>query len=146
MRTFKVLTTTDIESHPTHVEDLNRISAFVSPDKIAPTHSRNEWRIILAENAIRIAVCIEDDRIVGMGTLIVVRIPSRIKAFIEDVAVDEAYRKRGIATSIENELKLMATNLGAPAAYLTSGRSEAQKLWEKLGYEIGGTKPYFKKL
>jgi GNAT superfamily N-acetyltransferase len=76
-----------------------------------------------------------DGAIVGMAQRVDVYQPRRIKSWIEDYVVDEAFRGQGIAT----RLLRMAIDEAPPAAEsvnLTSKlvREDAHKLYAKLGF------------
>jgi ribosomal protein S18 acetylase RimI-like enzyme len=79
----------------------------------------------------------DDRRIVGMLTLALFRLPSGVRAWIEDVVVDESARRLGAGrTLVEAALKL-ATDAGAPSVDLTSrpSRESARRLYETMGFE-----------
>ena len=59
----------------------------------------------------------------------------RSEIYIYDLAVDEAYRRRGIATALINELRGIARGIGAWVIYVQAdhGDDPAIKLYESLG-------------
>ncbi|WP_197904783.1 GNAT family N-acetyltransferase [Desulfosarcina alkanivorans] len=73
---------------------------------------------------------------VGSLTLTAVKIPTGIKAWIEDVVVSEKTRGRGVGRHLVKHAVGMAGNLGAQTVSLTSGPSRvaANKLYKKLGF------------
>ena len=77
-----------------------------------------------------------DGRIVGSLTLVLYRIPTGLKAWIEDVVVDEAARGHGVGEALE----LGRTRRGSPArrqaVSLTSrpSRSAANRLYQRIGF------------
>jgi ribosomal protein S18 acetylase RimI-like enzyme len=77
------------------------------------------------------------NKIVGMIMEIVYRIPYTKKAYIEDLFVDEQFRKMGIATQLMK--KTLETAKKQHAAYVdfTSQphRIEGNTLYEKLGFK-----------
>ena len=75
-------------------------------------------------------------RIVGMLTLIVFRIPTGVRAWIEDVVVDEAVRGRGVGEALNREAIRRAIGLGARTVELTSrpSREAANRLYQRLGF------------
>ena len=78
----------------------------------------------------------EDGRIVGLLTLVVFRIPTGVRAWIEDVVVDEAVRGRGVGEALSQEAIRRAVGLGARTVELTSrpSREAANRLYQRLGF------------
>ena len=58
--------------------------------------------------------------IVGMLTLVVFRIPTGVRAWIEDVVVDESVRGRGVGEALSQEAIRRAVESGARTVELTS--------------------------
>ena len=82
--------------------------------------------------------------VVGMLTLVMFRIPSGLRAWIEDVAVDEAARGQGIGEALSRVAVDHARARGARTIELTSrpAREVANRLYRKLGFEIRNTNVY----
>jgi ribosomal protein S18 acetylase RimI-like enzyme len=82
--------------------------------------------------------------IVGTLTLVIFRIPTAVRAWIEDVVVDSGARGRGIAEALTQEALRLATERGARTVDLTSHRSReaAHKLYEKVGFTIRDSSVY----
>ena len=74
--------------------------------------------------------------VVGMLTLVVFRIPTGVRAIVEDVVVDEASRGRGIGAALVAEALETARSAGARTVDLTSrpSRGEANRLYERCGF------------
>ncbi len=74
--------------------------------------------------------------IVGTGSIHWKLTPTGIKAFIDDVVVDDNYQRKGIATRIIRELIHTAKTIKAVSIKLTSKpeRVDANKLYLKLGF------------
>lgn len=85
-----------------------------------------------------------DNKIVGMLTLVVYRIPVWKKGWIEDLVVDKNYRNKGIATKLINHAVGKAKADGVLSLNFTSRpqREGANKLYEKLGFKRRGTNVY----
>lgn len=83
-------------------------------------------------------------RIVGSLTLLCQRIPSGLRAWIDDVVVDEAARGQGIGEALTREAIRLAQLAGAPAVGLTSRpeREAANRLYLRLGFERRETNVY----
>ena len=82
--------------------------------------------------------------ILGMLSLIVMKIPTGNKAWIEDVVVDESARGRGIGRELMNHAHEEAKKHGVKSIDLTSrpSRESANELYQSLGYEIRQTNVY----
>lgn len=85
-----------------------------------------------------------DGRIVGMLTLVVFRIPSGLKAWIEDVVVDEAARGHGIGEALNHAALDHARERGVAAVSLTSrpSREAANRLYRRIGFVQRETNVY----
>jgi ribosomal protein S18 acetylase RimI-like enzyme len=78
-----------------------------------------------------------DGPIVGMLTLVTFRIPTGVRARIEDVVVDSAARGRGVASELTRVALEVAAARGARTVDLTSrpSRDAANRLYQHLGFE-----------
>lgn len=85
-----------------------------------------------------------DGQIVGMLTLAVFRIPTGVRAWVEDVVVDEAARGRGVGEALMKAVLELAQAKGAETVDLTSrpSRETANRLYKKLGFEPRETNIY----
>ena len=83
-------------------------------------------------------------RIVGTLTLVIFRIPSGVRARIEDVVVDKAQRRRGIGESLSLEAVRIAQARGARSIDLTSNaeRPDANRLYQRIGFVRRETNVY----
>src|SRR5688572_5517558 len=59
-----------------------------------------ELEAMLACPAVHLLVAKDGEEIVGMLSVIIVQIPTGLRAILEDLAVDNAYRRRGIGTDL----------------------------------------------
>lgn len=84
------------------------------------------------------------DTIVGMFTLIVYRHPYKKKGWIEDVVVDQDYRRQGIAKKMLNQAIEEAKKLDITSLNLTSSpmREYANHMYQQLGFEKRDTNVY----
>jgi ribosomal protein S18 acetylase RimI-like enzyme len=87
-------------------------------------------------------------RIVGSLTLATFAIPTGVRAWIEDVVVDESARGQGIASALITEALKLAKKAGARTVDLTSRptRESAGRLYERMGFEQRETRNYRYKL
>ena len=82
--------------------------------------------------------------IVGTLTLVVFRIPTAVRAWIEDVIVDEAYGGRGIGRALTEAAIDVARSQGVRTVDLTSrpSREAANRLYQRVGFERRETNVY----
>jgi ribosomal protein S18 acetylase RimI-like enzyme len=85
-----------------------------------------------------------DDLIVGSLTLACYRIPTGLKAWIEDVVVDDSVRGRGVGAALNRAAIAEAQRRGAKNVSLTSrsSREAANRLYRRLGFEPYDTNLY----
>ena len=71
-------------------------------------------------------------------------IPTGLRAWIEDVVVDETGRGRGIGAALTEEAIRLARAAGARTVDLTSrpSRAAANRLYERLGFQLRDSKLY----
>ena len=83
-------------------------------------------------------------RIVGTLTLAMFRIPTAIRAWIEDVIVSEEVEGRGCGAQLTREAIKRAEVAGARTVELTSrpSREAANHLYQKLGFKPRDTNVY----
>jgi ribosomal protein S18 acetylase RimI-like enzyme len=115
-----------------------------------PSLSRREMEALVSSSAsILLIVRYPDDSspIVGILTLIVYRVPTGIRARVEDVVVDEAMRGKGIGEALMRHALNMAREAGADGVALTSNpkREAANRLYQRLGFQPWQTNLYFYK-
>ncbi len=82
--------------------------------------------------------------IVGTLTLAVFRIPSGVRAWIEDVIVAESTRGRGCGEELTMAAIDVARRAGAKTVDLTSrpSREAANRLYQRLGFKARDTNVY----
>jgi ribosomal protein S18 acetylase RimI-like enzyme len=85
--------------------------------------------------------------ILGAGCLAVYRVPTGIRAIIEDVIVDESARGLGIGGSLVRHLMDIARDRGANGVALISNprRTSANRLYQRMGFARRETNAYFYK-
>jgi len=85
-----------------------------------------------------------DGTITGTLTLVMFPIPTGLRAWIEDVVVDEAAGRQGIGSALTLEALRLAREAGARTVDLSSrpSRVAAGKLYEKLGFQTRETRMY----
>jgi ribosomal protein S18 acetylase RimI-like enzyme len=86
----------------------------------------------------------QQGRIVGCLTVAVFRIPTGVRAWVEDVIVDSALRGRGVGEALSREAVRTARSRGAQTVELTSrpSRETANRLYQRLGFQLRDTNVY----
>jgi ribosomal protein S18 acetylase RimI-like enzyme len=111
----------------------------------SPPPSRGELEEMLASPCTTVLLARDEaDRIVGTLTLVVFRIPTAVRAWIEDVVVDDVARGRGAGLELVEAALKMARRAGARTVDLTSrpSRMAANRLYRRLGFETRSTNIY----
>jgi ribosomal protein S18 acetylase RimI-like enzyme len=107
--------------------------------------SAEELAAIIASPATTVLLARDrDGAIVGTLTLVVVRIPTAVRAVIEDVVVDADARRAGVGEALTREAVRRARAAGARAVDLTSrpSREQANRLYRRLGFALRDTNAY----
>src|SRR5262245_9783622 len=86
---------------PDVVEGIARLIPQLSRSAPAPTAAQLEE--IATSPASHLLLARDDGAIVGSLTLVVFRIPTGMRAWIEDVVVDEAARGKGVGEALNQE-------------------------------------------
>ena len=109
-----------------------------------PPPSAEVLRSIVESPACHLLLAVEDGAIVGSLTLVVFPIPTAVRAWIEDVVVDEAASGRGIGRQLNEHALDLARRLGAKTVDLTSrpAREAANHLYRKIGFQPRETNVY----
>lgn len=118
------------------VPQLSRSNPPPSADRVAE---------MLASPAISQFVARADDgSIIGVSTLAVFRIPTGLRAWIEDVITDEAARGQGVGEALTRAMCDRARELGCVTVDLTSrpSREAANRLYRRVGFEQRDTNVY----
>lgn len=89
-----------------------------------------------------------EDNLVGTVTLNILTSPAGKEATIWDLAIDEKYRRLGIATKLMNKAEEIANSYEENISiWLFSGfhRKNAHELYRKLGYDENRDKAFVKR-
>lgn len=86
----------------------------------------------------------DEGRIVGSLTLVVFPIPTGLRAWIEDVVVDEAARGTGVGEALTNAAIDESRRRRVRSIDLTTrpSREAANRLYARLGFELRETNVY----
>ena len=99
---------------------------------------------MIAAESTTIFVATNEQKIVGLLTLVVFRIPTGVRAWIEDVVVDESARGHGVGEALNRAALDDARRNGAKTVDLTSrpSRAAANRLYQRLGFVARETNVY----
>jgi ribosomal protein S18 acetylase RimI-like enzyme len=99
---------------------------------------------MIESDSVSLLVAFDGDDVVGMLTLVIFPIPTGVRAWIEDVVVDEKCRGAGIGEALSVRAVDLARMGGAKTIELTSrpSREAANHLYSKLGFGVRETNVY----
>jgi ribosomal protein S18 acetylase RimI-like enzyme len=128
-----------------HQRSIAALVPQLSSSSTAPT--LDELRRIVDDPATTLFLAHDDgdgEAVVGMLTLAVFRLPTGVRAWIEDVVVDDDARGSGVASALVKAALEHAGQLGARTVDLTSrpSREAANRLYVRLGFEQRETNVY----
>ena len=142
MSNVQIIEATEVT--PALIEAFNRLVPQLSKSNPPPTAAELALIVGSPASILLIAVDPADEAILGSMTLAWFRIPTGVRAWIEDVVVDEAARGRGVGEALNREALDRARGLGAKTVDLTSrpSREAANRLYQRLGFEPRETNVY----
>ncbi len=99
---------------------------------------------IVASPAVTMLLARGDGRIIGSLTLAMFPAPTGLRAWIEDVVVDESARGQGVGGVLTEEALRIAQEAGARTVDLTTrpSRQAAGRLYERAGFQQRDTRVY----
>ena len=112
--------------------------------KSSPPPNASELAEMIASDASDVLLARLDGVIVGTLTLITFRIPTGVRAWIEDVVVDDSARGHGVGDTLNRYALDVARAKGAKTVDLTSrpSREAANRLYQRIGFEPRETNVY----
>ncbi|MGK2957212.1 MAG: GNAT family N-acetyltransferase [Acidimicrobiales bacterium] len=131
------------EVTPELQEALDRLVPQLSRSSPPPTTA--ELAEIIDSQATLLLIARDDtNTIVGSLTLALFRIPTGLRAWIEDVVVDESARGQGVGEALTQAALEQAQAHGARNVDLTSrpSREAANRLYQRLGFKQRETNVY----
>jgi ribosomal protein S18 acetylase RimI-like enzyme len=110
----------------------------------APLLTMPDVEKMVDSDAVTLFVASDDGVAVGMLTLVIFSIPTGLRAYIEDVVVDEGTRGIGVGEALIIAAVKEARGRGVRSIDLTSrpSREAANALYQKLGFERRDTNVY----
>jgi ribosomal protein S18 acetylase RimI-like enzyme len=128
---------------PAIVDAVERLVPQLSRSSPPPTTA--ELGDVVASPATDLFIAIDDTgTVIGMATLATFRIPTGLRAWIEDVVVDEAGRGQGVGEALTQAMVDRARELGCRTVDLTSrpSREAANRLYQRAGFVPRDTNIY----
>ncbi len=125
-----------VEAYQRLIPQLSSSSPAPSEDELAAIIESDSATVLVAED--------EGGTILGSMTLVVFRIPTGVRAWIEDVVVDTEARGTGIGQALNEYAIQLAEQAGAKTIDLTSrpSRESANRLYQRLGFVARETNVY----
>lgn len=110
----------------------------------SPPPSAEELAELIGSPASDVVVARVDGVVVGTLTLVVFRIPTGVRAWIEDVVVDDSARGHGVGEALNQFALAIARQKGAKTVDLTSrpSREAANRLYQRIGFQPRETNVY----
>ena len=137
---MKIEELTDFSAQALHA--INGLLPQLSPSAVALDES--DLRNIVDSESTKLFLAIDEDGVFGMLSLVLFRIPTGRKAWVEDVVVDEKARGRGVGKLLTEHAIQVAREHGAHSVDLTSrpSREAANALYQRVGFEQRETNVY----
>ena len=135
----------DIEIATTVDDELVATVARILPQlSSSPPPSADHLRAIVDGPDTVLFLARLDGAIVGVLTLAFYRIPTGMRAWIEDVIVDDAAARQGIGEALSRAAIDESRRRGCKDVRLTSrpSREGANRLYQRIGFEIYETNVY----
>jgi ribosomal protein S18 acetylase RimI-like enzyme len=112
--------------------------------KSSPPPTADELAEMVRSESCDVLVAYDGDQILGTLTLVTFRIPTGVRAWIEDVVVDEAGRGKGVGEALNRRALEAARAIGAKTVDLTSrpSRDAANRLYQRIGFTQRETNVY----
>jgi ribosomal protein S18 acetylase RimI-like enzyme len=110
----------------------------------APPLDRAALAQVASHAAVSLLVARSGGEIVGALTLVMFPLPTGLRAWIEDVVVDEAARGQGAGEALSLAAVGLAQDAGARTVDLTSrpSRAAAGRLYERIGFQQRDSRVY----
>jgi ribosomal protein S18 acetylase RimI-like enzyme len=124
------------------VEALNTLLPQLSTN--AASLASTDVEALVESPATTVFIARDDGRIVGSLTLVIFPIPTGLRAWIEDVVVDESARGTGVGESLTRAAIEESRRRHVRSIDLTTrpSREAANRLYARLGFELRETNVY----
>lgn len=109
-----------------------------------PAPTREQLQEIIDSPAVILLMARDEGKLVGSLSLVVFRIPTAMRAWIEDVVVDQSQRGKGIGEALTRAAIERAGEMGVKTVDLTSrpSREAANRLYQRVGFQLRQTNLY----
>ena len=126
----------------TALDAINGLLPQLSPSAVALDES--DLTSIVNSESTKLFLATDEDEVFGMLSLVLFRIPTGRKAWVEDVVVDEKARGRGVGKLLTEHAVSVAREHGAHSVDLTSrpSRAAANALYQRVGFQQRETNVY----
>lgn len=137
-----------LEIRPADRADDDLVAAFAALipqlSSSSPPPDAAHLQAIIDDDDTVLFVARSGGEVVGSLTLALYRIPTGVKAWIEDVVVDDTARGQGVGEALNRAAIAEAAHRGAKNVSLTSrpSRETANRLYLRLGFEPYQTNLY----
>ena len=130
------------------LEVVNLLLKQLRIDAGAADATMDELQEIVSDKNVALVAIRDDNKLIGMATLYMITKFGKRVAFVEDVVVDEAYRGQGLGEKLMRAVIAIAREERVGTLNLTSRpeRVAANKLYQKVGFELKNTNVYRLKL
>ena len=130
------------KSNESTLKLVNRLLPQLS--KSAPPLTSGKLEDIVQSTHVHLYIAQEGAEVLGMLSLVVFPIPTGIRAWVEDVVVDESARGKGVGRALSEYAVQAASEKGALTVDLTSrpSRVAANQLYQKVGFQLRETNVY----
>jgi ribosomal protein S18 acetylase RimI-like enzyme len=110
----------------------------------APPLDRAVLQRLVSSDATTVLIAWADGQLAGTLSLVMFPVPTGLRAWIEDVIVDQAARGQGIGEALTMAALRLAEEAGARTVDLTSrpSREAAGRLYERVGFQARETRAY----
>ncbi len=124
------------------VRAFERLVPQLSSSNPAPTEK--ELVAIVTSRSTVLFIARDEGEIIGSLSLVLFRIPTGLRAWIEDVVVDAAGRGKGVGELLSRAAIDRAEKAGAKTVDLTSrpSREAANRLYQRLGFALRDSNVY----
>lgn len=135
---LKKLRTFDVQS----LRDINSLLSQLSSS--SKKVSQTDLKRILGDKNTRLFVLQDQKTIAGMGTVVFILTPVGLRARMEDLVIDEKYRRRGLGTKLIRKMVIEAKSRKALWVEFTSraDRVIANRFYRLLGFKKYNTNVY----
>ncbi len=132
------------EATPEVIEAIQRLVPQLSRNAPVPTEAEIAEIVSSPATVLLLARDSSTAEIVGSLTLALFRIPTGLRAWIEDVVVAETGRRRGVGEALTRAAIKRAEAAGARTVDLTSraSREAANRLYQRVGFHQRDTNVY----